>query len=380
MTLKVIGAGFGRTGTLSLKSALEELGLGPCYHMVETRAHPEHDAMWLALARGEATDWRPMLKGYASTVDWPTTYFWKDLAAANPDAKIILTLRDPEAWYRSAAATIFARMLEFEALRADPADAVDAARRRHMEMVNTIVVEKTFGGRSTRRMRSKCSTLTMRRCAARCRTKGCLSMNRGEGWEPLCDFLGLPVPAAPYPKVNTTDDFVSRFPGKSDAGPATQRSVDGRDASLKDRRLESPGAIGEGDVMILGLSIAAFTKLHVAISLIGIVSGLVVLYGMLGARRMPGVDGAVPRHHRAHQRDRLHVPGRHRHARCDLRRHLAPRAGGGADRALCVPCKRRVALDLRRHGDLGALSQCVRARGAGLSEDRRPQSAGADRL
>ena len=140
-----IGAGFGRTGTLSLKSALDELGLGPCYHMVETRAHPEHDTMWLALAKGEASDWRPMLKGYASTVDWPTTYFWKDLAAANPDAKIILTLRDPEAWYRSAAATIFARMLEFEALRADP-DAVDPARRRHMEMVNTIVVEKTFGG------------------------------------------------------------------------------------------------------------------------------------------------------------------------------------------------------------------------------------------
>ena len=145
MTLKVIGAGFGRTGTLSLTSALDELGLGPCYHMVETRAHPEHDTMWLALANGEASDWRPMLNGYVSTVDWPTTYFWKQLAAANPDAKIILTLRDPEAWYRSAAATIFASMLEFEALRADP-DAVDPARRRHMEMVNTIVVEKTFGG------------------------------------------------------------------------------------------------------------------------------------------------------------------------------------------------------------------------------------------
>lgn len=98
MTPNVIGAGFGRTGTLSLKSALEELGLGPCYHMVETRAHPEHDTMWLALANGEASDWRPMLSGYASAVDWPTTYFWKDLAAANPQAKIILTLRDPDAW------------------------------------------------------------------------------------------------------------------------------------------------------------------------------------------------------------------------------------------------------------------------------------------
>ena len=100
MSLKVIGAGFGRTGTLSLKAALEELRLGPCYHMIEVNAHPEHDALWLALAKGESSDWRPMLQGYASTVDWPTTYVWKELAAANPQAKIILTLRDPDAWVR----------------------------------------------------------------------------------------------------------------------------------------------------------------------------------------------------------------------------------------------------------------------------------------
>src|SRR6476661_8539442 len=119
MTLKVIGVGFGRTGTLSLKLALDELGLGPCYHMVETIAHPAHDAMWLALARGETHDWRQILAGYASTVDWPGLMIWKELAAANPDAKIIFTLRDPQTWYESAAATIFARMIEFEALRAD---------------------------------------------------------------------------------------------------------------------------------------------------------------------------------------------------------------------------------------------------------------------
>ena len=123
MTLKVIGVGFGRTGTLSLKLALDELGLGPCYHMVETIAYPEHDAMWLALARGETHDWRPSLAGYTSTVDWPGLMIWRELAAASSDAKIILTMRDPEEWYASAAATIFARMLEFESLRADP-DAV----------------------------------------------------------------------------------------------------------------------------------------------------------------------------------------------------------------------------------------------------------------
>jgi hypothetical protein len=214
MTLKVIGAGFGRTGTLSLKSALDELGFGPCYHMVETHAHPEHDAMWLALAKGEAADYRPMLKGYASTVDWPTTYFWKDLAAANPDAKIILTLRDPEAWYRSAAATIFARMLEFEALRSDPA-AVDQARRRHMEMVNTIVVEMTFGGSLDKAHAIAVFNAHNEEVRRSVPSEKLLVYESGEGWGPLCDFLGLPVPMTPYPKVNTTDDFVSRFPTKS---------------------------------------------------------------------------------------------------------------------------------------------------------------------
>lgn len=213
MTLKVIGAGFGRTGTLSLKSALEALGLGPCYHMVETHAYPEHDAMWLALARGESTDTRPILEGYASTVDWPSTYFWKELAAANPQAKIILTLRDAEAWYRSAAATIFARMLEFEALRSDPG-AVDEARRRHMEMVNAIVVEKTFGGSLAKDHAIGVFNAHNEDVRRSVPSERLLVYESGEGWDPLCGFLGLPVPTAAYPKVNTTGDFVSRFPVK----------------------------------------------------------------------------------------------------------------------------------------------------------------------
>ena len=97
--------------------------------------------MWLALANGETSDWRPMLAGFASTVDWPSTFIWERLAKDNPDAKIVLTLRDADAWYRSCAATIFGRMED--ALRDPPADPV---RSRHMQMVNTIIVEKTFGG------------------------------------------------------------------------------------------------------------------------------------------------------------------------------------------------------------------------------------------
>ena len=213
MSLKVIGAGFGRTGTLSLKRALEELRLGPCYHMIEVNAHPEHDALWLALAKGESSDWRPMLKGYTSTVDWPTTSIWKALAAANPQARIILTLRDPEAWYASAAATIFARMLEFVSMRASP-DAVDPVRRRHMEMINTLIVENTFGGSLAKEHAIavfNAHNEEVRRLVPR---KQLLVYEPGEGWEPVCAFLDAPIPTTPYPKVNTTDDFASHFPGK----------------------------------------------------------------------------------------------------------------------------------------------------------------------
>jgi hypothetical protein len=213
MGLKVIGAGFGRTGTLSLKLALEELGLGPCYHMIEVNAHSEHDAMWLALAKGETSDWRPMLKGYASTVDWPTTSIWKELAAANPDAKVILTLRDPERWYESAAATIFARMLEFESLRGDRA-AVDPARRRHMEMINTLIVEKTFGGSLAKDRAIAVFNAHNDKVRRSVPPERLLVYESGDGWEPLCGFLGVPVPATPYPKVNTIVDFASHFPGR----------------------------------------------------------------------------------------------------------------------------------------------------------------------
>jgi hypothetical protein len=207
MSLKVIGAGFGRTGTLSLKLALEELGLGPCYHMIETRAHPEHDAMWLALARDELSDWSPVLSGYAATVDWPGVYFWKRLAAANPGAKIILTLREPLEWYASCAATIFARMEEALAMPSP-----DPVRRTHMRMVNTIVVDKTFGGSLAKDHAIgvfKAHNEEVRRLVP---SERLLVYELGQGWEPLCAFLRLPVPQAPYPEANRRDDFASRFP------------------------------------------------------------------------------------------------------------------------------------------------------------------------
>src|SRR5712692_3824595 len=105
--LKIIGAGFGRTGTLSLKHALEELGFGPCYHMEELFDKPGVDAQWDAIVRGEPVDWNTVFKGYQATVDWPACAFYKALMQAYPDAKVLLTVRDPEKWYESVSSTIY---------------------------------------------------------------------------------------------------------------------------------------------------------------------------------------------------------------------------------------------------------------------------------
>lgn len=105
--LKIIGAGVGRTGTLSLKVALEELGYGPCYHMSELLKTPQHLALWEAASRDEPIDWNAIFASYQSAVDWPVCSFYEELMQAYPQAKVILTVRDPESWYESASSTIF---------------------------------------------------------------------------------------------------------------------------------------------------------------------------------------------------------------------------------------------------------------------------------
>src|SRR5215207_3461489 len=133
-TIQVIGAGFGRTGTASMREALVRLGFGPCDHMVENFEHQERFALWDEALRcktaGESIDWRPLLDGFQAIVDWPGAYFWRELTAAHPDAKVILTVRDPERWYDSIRATIFS--LPDEQLPEGPRD---------------IIFARTFGGR-----------------------------------------------------------------------------------------------------------------------------------------------------------------------------------------------------------------------------------------
>jgi Sulfotransferase domain len=203
MTLAVIGAGFGRTGTLSLKLALEMLGFGPCYHMVEVFKTPGHAERWAAAASQTNVDWDDLLNGYNSAVDWPSTYFWRELAEYYPNAKIIHTERSTESWIKSVNETIFRAI----AGNSDDGAHVDAQRA----MARELVFNRTFGGQvddraHLARIYENHSKEVKRTIAP----ERLLVYQSGQGWEPICKFLGVPVPAAPYPKVNSTEEFQSR--------------------------------------------------------------------------------------------------------------------------------------------------------------------------
>lgn len=205
MSLELIGAGFGRTGTMSLKLALEQLGLAPCHHMAELFSHPEQAPTWHDAARGKPTDWCEFLKDYRAAVDWPACYFWRELAAAFPDAKVLLTERDADAWYKSMEHTIFQAMARIDRVADDP------VRGPQMRMASYIVAEKTFGGRLDREhvlSVYKAHNEAVKRAIP---PEKLLVYDVGQGWELLCKFLGVPVPATPFPRTNTSEEFRSRL-------------------------------------------------------------------------------------------------------------------------------------------------------------------------
>ena len=205
MSLKVIGTGFGRTGTHSLKLALDMLGVGPCYHMVEVFEHPGHAALWQALGEGRRDDFNTVLAGFSSVVDWPTTYFWRALIARNPDAKILHTERPAEEWYQSISQTIFPFLQRPLLPPGAPEPRPDA--RAHQAMTNRLIREGTFGGDL-----SKENAIAIYRAHGEAVRQAVppeklLVFNPRDGWKPLCAFLGVPVPGADYPRTNSTDEF-----------------------------------------------------------------------------------------------------------------------------------------------------------------------------
>ncbi len=202
MTLAVIGSGFGRTGTASLRRALDMLGFGPCHHMEEVFAHPEQVPLWQAVAAGEAVPMATLFAGYRSQVDWPGAHVWRDLATAYPDAKVLHSVRPEDAWWKSFSGTIGTLMAGYKQAPLPP------HMRAMMEAMDELIVRQTFGGTLTDR---DAILASYRRRAAEVRAA--LPPNRllvfdvGEGWAPLCAFLGVPVPSEPFPRLNSTEDF-----------------------------------------------------------------------------------------------------------------------------------------------------------------------------
>jgi hypothetical protein len=194
--LRVVGAGVGRTGTHSLKVALEQLLGGRCHHMIEMFGSPEQIAGWTDAIEGRPVDWRALLDGYVAQVDWPGASFWPELAAAYPDALVLLSVRAPEDWYRSASNTIFL-----------------AAEHTPPELAPWM---STFAGLMRDRFSDRTDDPTAMMDAfvrhndavrAQIPAARLLEWSPGDGWEPICYRLGLPVPPEPFPVTNTTNEF-----------------------------------------------------------------------------------------------------------------------------------------------------------------------------
>jgi hypothetical protein len=207
MALKVIGSGLGRTGTMSMKLALEQLGFGPCHHMVEVFMHPESVPLWVAAAEGKP-DWDAIFAGYSSMVDHPGSVYWRELMDHYPDAKILHTVRDPEAWFESTQVTIFAP--QSGATNPPPEMAAffhGVTGWYGCDLHDREAMIKVF----RRHTDEVLSTVPKDRL---------LVYQAGDGWEPLCAFLGVAVPETPFPRENTRAQFQARF-GK----PVTPESI-----------------------------------------------------------------------------------------------------------------------------------------------------------
>jgi hypothetical protein len=209
MPLKVIGAGLPRTGTNSLQIALDQLGFGPCHHMYALLADSSQWPGWLRVYDGERVDWEEVFKGYASAVDAPAAFLWRELSAAYPDAKVILTIRPPDAWRRSMLAA-------GAAIRANPPKPPLAGfMQKSVEY---------FARRSPAMLPPDDASAFAAFAAHNEAVRGTLPKERllvfdvSDGWEPLCTFLGVPTPDSPFPRTNSSDEFADRARSRSEAG------------------------------------------------------------------------------------------------------------------------------------------------------------------
>ena len=198
MALKIVGTGLGRTGTKSMQTALNQLGFGPCHHMSEMFTHPEAFPHWIAAAK-VAQNWDVLFEGYESMVDWPGVKYWRELVAYYPEAKVLHTVRDPDQWFDSTQATIFNRS-NLERI-VQPGPMSDFFTGLFGDMMPNITDRAAMTDYYRRHDAEVRATVPMERL---------LIYPVGSGWEPLCDWLGVPIPDTPYPSENSRAEFVKR--------------------------------------------------------------------------------------------------------------------------------------------------------------------------
>jgi hypothetical protein len=201
MPLQVIGAGLGRTGTLTLKLALERLGFGPCHHMIEVLGNPAQLPFWNRAADGAAMEWEAVYKDYRATVDWPGAAFAVELAEYYPDAKVILSRRDPRRWYESMRETIL-KSMEMMGLAG-----VDVAQDHPMRFGHALIAQRTFGGDFSEQNVVAAFERHNAEVKRRIPAERLLEFEAAQGWEPLCRFLGVAIPDEPFPRTNARDEF-----------------------------------------------------------------------------------------------------------------------------------------------------------------------------
>ena len=206
--MKVFGAGFGRTGTMSLKIALEKLGIGPCYHMREVVSHPSHIKLWYDISRGEHPNWNRLFSSFNSAVDFPVSLFYEQLINKFPDAKFILTLRDFDTWYISTANTIY----KVPTILPEWFKQVVYPIRIFIAMQVNLIWVGLFNNRFSDKESAKIVYYEhIESVKKTIPSDKLLIYHVNKGWGPLCEFLNVAVPEIPFPKVNDTAEMLRKF-------------------------------------------------------------------------------------------------------------------------------------------------------------------------
>ncbi len=213
--MDVLGVGFGRTGTTSLKAALERLGFGPCYHMLTVLAEPRRLGHWSAGLESGEPDWARAFAGFRSSLDWPAMTWWREMVDAHPSAKVILTVRDPWRWYDSVARTVLWTLRRPPGLAGAVAERLLGATNwwygALLPVMRAMILDRSLAGlagdpggmvelfgRHTEEVRAYVPAERL------------LIFDVSQGWEPLCAFLGVEVPDEPFPHLNDAEEFRRR--------------------------------------------------------------------------------------------------------------------------------------------------------------------------